>query len=241
MTEQLTLEQHKEIFPHRLTLKLLDRESAKLYLDKNLPDLDGPALEYALSLSGQHIYVKTVAKPQDPLFCAAMFLAGVSLGDLSLLFNIAKQTVAQKIARRLSPTQRKELRDRLQSLDLEVLALARRLFNDALAAEPSVWEDVHPLEVGRALLSSATAMVALDRGEEPAPSRPRRYSNMNISQPSGKEIAAELVGPLPEAGSDTTDSPDLTAPPSEPQTVPLIPVPSPSVVRADEQSFLDSL
>lgn len=245
------LELAKLILPHRSTLKLLDPDSAKRYLDKHLPELDGPDLEYAMSFAGQRVNHKQQPKPQDPLFCAAMFLAGVSLGDLAMLFGIQRQTIQQKIARRLSPTERKELRDTLQAMDLEVLALCKDTFDTALKSNPDAWEGIHPIDIGRALISGANAIIARDRGEEPLTDRPRRYSHANISQPSGKEIAADLVQKAPMTEAEKTMAAQLPLPypdihiAASPEAVDEVlkdaPPPSPNVVRPEEAEWLENL
>jgi len=181
----------KELFPHRLVIKLMTRLAGELYVDNYLPELDEEARAYLLEMCGQHIPSKGPPKPQDPLFCAAMFLAGVSLGDLAMLFNIRKQTIQQKVVKHCSKVEREKLRDRPPMVDLESLALCRKIFDEAIAISDSAFTGQHPLTIGRALLSSANDVIARDRGDEPQPDRPRRYSNMN--QPSGKEVAIELV------------------------------------------------
>lgn len=219
------LELAKTVLPHRLVLKMLPRRAAELYLDDHLPELEGEDREYALSFAGKAIPPKQPPKPQDPLFCSAMFLAGVSLGDLAMLFGIQRQTVQQKIARRINRDERQTMRDQLQAMDLEVLALCRDIFNTALKENPLCWEAYHPLEIGRALISGANAIIARDRGEEPLTSRPRRYSNMNISQPTAAEIIEQVKPELIE-DQDGAPLPDKF---------------QPNTVRPEEQDFLDTL
>jgi hypothetical protein len=213
-------DEHRElarrVLEHRLTLKMLPRPAAEVYVDRNLPDLDDEAREYALSFAAQNLPPKGPAAPQDALFCAAMFLAGVSLGDLSRLFGIAKQTVHQKVSRRLNRDERQQ-RDQLQILDLEVLALCRRIFNEAVQVSPTAFDGVYPTLIGRGLLKSANAIVREDRGDDPLPARPRRYSNMNISQKTGQEQAAEILEQVEQPAAE------------------------PNTVRPEEQDFLDTL
>lgn len=227
------LERAKLVLPHRLHLKMLPRRAAELYLDDYLPDLEGEDREYALSFAGQKLINPIKPRPQDHVFCAAMFQAGVSLGDLAKLFGIKKPTVHQKIGRKLNEEERQQ-RDRLDALDPEVLALCLRTFRMALEVDPSCYDDQYPRDIGRALLSASIAIVAEDRGETPAPSRPRRYANRHISEPSGKEIAAELVA---EAESHT---PEPDEPTVLPVTEPSQPA-QPNTVRPDEAEWLNTL
>lgn len=208
-----TAEFNRRIADHTLTLRQLTRPAAQLYLDRYLPDIEGDDREWILHhYAGTHIPVPIKPTPQDAFFCAAMYMAGVSLGDLAKLYRITKQTVHQKVCRRTSEAERKNLRDHPTMVDLEVLELAKRMFETAHQADPSSFMTSHPLEVGRGLLKSAASLVALDRGTGELPNRPRRYANRNISQPT-------------------------EAPPA-----PSTPAPSqPNVLRPEEQSFLESL
>lgn len=218
---------------HGPQIKLLSRESAVVYLDRYLPELtDEEDREFFLQQAGKRIPPHQPPRPQDPLFCAAMFLVGVSLGDLAMMYGVRKQTIQAKVANRLNPTERATLRDRLDALDLETLALAREMFYQAQQVQAGVWEGVHPLEIGRAVLHAAQERIARDRGDEPEPSRPRRYANTNISQRSGKEQAAEILAGV---GQDTP----TPAPPTDPPLQ--VPSQPAQVVRADEQAFLDTL
>lgn len=217
---------------HGPQIKLLSREAASLYLDRYIPDMDEEDREYFLQQAGKRIPVKLPPKPQDPLYCAAMFMSGVSLGDLALLYGVRKQTIQSKVNTRVTRTEKQELREQLDALDLETLALTKEMFYQAVELDANAWEGVHPVDIGRALLSGARERIAADRGDEPEPSRPRRYANTNISQRSGKEQAAEILAGV---GQDTP----APAPPTDPP----LPVPSQpaQVVRADEQAFLDTL
>lgn len=227
----------RRVFPHRLHIKALPRRAAEVYLDQHLPDLEGDDREYALSFAGQHIPEPKKPQPQDALFCAAMYQRGVSLGDLAKFFGIKKPTVHQKIGRKLNEAER-QLRDRLDALDPEVLSLCYELFNKALAVAPGCYDGQYPIDIGRGLMSASMALVAEDRGEEPAPSRPRRYSNRNTLTKEGKELAAEVVEAAKQR-ENAEESIGILAHGEE--LLEKHQLPQPNVVRPEEQSFLDSL
>jgi hypothetical protein len=182
-----------------------------LFLEDHLPDLSDEDRDWAVN----H-YCGTRTEPlapgsDDPTFCAAMFLAGVSLGDLAALFRVRRQTIQQKIARRLSPAERKNMRDSIPALDLEVLTMAKDMFDSALRAAPASFKGWHALAIGRALLAAASAKVSEDRELADAEPRPRRYSNMNNSAKteastlvaSAAPSAESTLGPAAPPSSDT--------------------------------------
>lgn len=222
-----SLDVHRQLLDHAITLRQLERPAGEVYLDKYLPELTTEDREWALSHYCGTRTRPMPAKPDDALFCAAMFMAGVSYGDLSMLFKIRKQTVAQKVSRRVSDTERKTMRDELKVMDLEVLALCKEIFDNARAVSGHSYEGVHPLEIGRGLLKAATALIARDRGDADfaeARNRPRRYANMDISP-----------------AQPALDGPPVT-PPAEPTSEPPCgSSPTPNILRPEEQEFLKGL
>lgn len=217
-----SLEIHKRLLDHALIMRTMSPEMVALYLDKYLPDIEGydrvwTIRHYAGTRRRQHIK----AQKQDSVFAAAVFMAGVSLGDLAMLFGIRKQTAAQKVHKHTTPQERETMRDAPPMVDLEALELAKRIFDDAVL-QGYDYVGLTPLEIGRALLKAAHALVTDDRGTTDMPDRPRRYANMNISQP------------------EPTSDPEPSDPPASGLSEPVTPAPA-NVLRPEEQDFLNNL
>lgn len=227
---------------HTLNIRLMTRAGAERYLDQYLPTLEGQDREYALSLAGVNLPKPTPHTPRDAIYCTAMYMAGVSQGDLANLFGVRRQTIQQKINRTITKAERATLRDELQVMDLEVLALTRRMFMDSIEIAPTVYDNVFPIDIGRALIQAATKVIMQDRGEgdTPKPSdRPRRYANMNISTPMKEEIAelASLHNIPEEELTPKREVHDVEIPP-QPASAPSA---QPNVLRPEELEFLKGL
>lgn len=233
------MEYARLIIAHRLPLKNMTRDVGELYLDKYLPELTEEQREFTLELCGQKI-APLKDQPRDPLFVAAMFMAGVSQGDLALLFGVRKQTIQSKIYNCTTKAERETMRDRPDNIDLESVAVARDMYymmcegNTELSKKSAT-------ELGRLLLNAANAIMAKERGDELIAPRPRRYSGLNTS--TGKEEAAALVAQAHEKMESDEYHEPLLEQPAEPEVSSEQPAQpsSANVVRPDEQAFLDSL
>lgn len=221
-----SFEVRKVLLNHALLMRTMSPQMVALYLDKHLPEVEGHDRLWTIKhYAGTKRTTHRKAQPQDSLFGAAMFMAGVSLGDLGMLFGIRKQTVAQKVQKHATPEERATMRDNPMMIDLEALQLAKTIFDDAViqGLDPA---QITPLELGRGLLSASHALIAAERGTDEIPDRPRRYSNMNTS--TGQEVAKAIIAQVQQ--KQEQQEADSTAP----QT-------PPTVVRPEEQSFLDTL
>lgn len=183
--------------PHMGNLRSVTRPAGEAYIDRYLPELDGQDREYAVSQCGINLTPQFKIEPQDALFVTAMFMAGVSQGDLAALFGITKQSIQVKIYRHTTKAERTTLREYPVTMDLEAIAIAREIYY-VMAKDNPALVNKSPSELGRSLLTAANSIMMQDRGDDFKPiERPRRYAKSNISQ-SGKELATEIVANAPE-------------------------------------------
>lgn len=204
---------HYRVLPHIKSLRMLTSYGITAFFEKHLPDVEDQDVQWYIDHYANKDRKPAAPKPNDPLFCAAMFMVGASLGELALLFNITRQTIYQKVCRRVNTVERQKLRDNLGPISFEMLSQAKEIFDDSLASSPGCYDDKHPIDIGRALISAARALVFEDESpDDPYSTLHTKVGPAFSSNDEAKELARQIVAkaqglPPVEDDEDTdTDS-----------------------------------
>lgn len=188
----LSAQDNAILFPHRPALRRMTRAFGEWYISEHLRDLSPNGVEWALDIVGTRLEApyQPTKGVDEPAFCAMMFLCGITLGMLAQFYGCTRQSVQQRVARRLNSTERSVRDAAPQDVDMEVLVMAHELFVKASHSNPSMFGSQRYTEDGRSLLSAAVAIISKDRGDAPiAHAIARSDSTLNISQQASEIVA----------------------------------------------------